>query len=174
MNDVVRLDNVSKRYGKQTALNNVSFSVPKGSVFAMLGENGAGKTTAIRILLGLADADAGRTEVLGLPSAICGTDIRRRVGYVPEEPDLYDWMTVNEIGWFAAAFHPEGYWQRYRELIEGFHVPHDRKIRAPLARHAGEGASIVGAGTRSGAVDSRRADLRARRDRAARVPRKHG
>ena len=130
MTDVVRLDNVTKRFGRQTALRRVSFAVPEGSVFALLGENGAGKTTAIRILLGLADADEGKTEVLGLPSATAGTEIRRRVGYVPEESDLYDWMRVDEIGWFAAGFYPEGYFERYQELIDGFHVPRDRKISA--------------------------------------------
>lgn len=128
MNEVVRLDNVTKRFGRQTALRRVSLTVPQGSVFALLGENGAGKTTAIRILLGLADADEGRAEVLGLPSASAGPEIRRRVGYVPEESDLYDWMRVDEIGWFAAGFHPEGYWERYQTLIDEFHVPRDRKI----------------------------------------------
>jgi ABC-2 type transport system ATP-binding protein len=130
MTDVVRLDNVTKRFGRQTALRRVSFAVPEGSVFALLGENGAGKTTAIRILLGLADADEGKTEVLGLPSATAGTEIRRRVGYVPEESDLYDWMRVDEIGWFAAGFYSEGYFPRYQGLIDGFHVPRDRKISA--------------------------------------------
>ena len=128
MTDVIRLDNVTKRFGRQTALRRVSLAVPQGSVFALLGENGAGKTTAIRILLGLADADEGKAEVLGLPSATAGTEIRRRVGYVPEESDLYDWMRVDEIGWFAAGFHPEGYWERYQDLIAGFRVPRDRRI----------------------------------------------
>ena len=57
MDPIIRLKNVSKRFGAEVALNDVSFEVPSGVVFALLGENGAGKTTAIRIMLGLADAN---------------------------------------------------------------------------------------------------------------------
>ena len=76
---------------------------PAGTVFALLGENGAGKTTAIRIMLGLAEANSGRAEVLALNSATHGLEIRQRVGYVAERPTLYEWMTVAEIGWFTAV-----------------------------------------------------------------------
>ncbi len=85
---------------------------PRAVVFALLGENGAGKTTAIRILLGLVEADSGRAEVLGLDSARDHLKIRRRVGYVSEQPALYDWMTVAEIGWFTAGFLRAGLFRR--------------------------------------------------------------
>src|SRR3990172_4275397 len=104
MEPVIRLNDLTKRFGSQTALDRVSLEVPPGVVFALLGENGAGKTTAIRIMLGLAEPDAGGAEVLGLPSAADGLAIRRRVGYVPERPTLYEWMTVSEIGWVSSPF----------------------------------------------------------------------
>jgi ABC-2 type transport system ATP-binding protein len=97
---------------------------------ALLGDNGAGKTTALRILLGLIEASEGHAEVLGLESRTQGEEIRRRVGYVPERPTLYPWMTVAEIGWFAAGFYPSGYLQKYRELVRGFQLPLDRKLKA--------------------------------------------
>ncbi len=59
MKPIIRISNLTKRYRRETALNDVSFEVPPGVVFALLGENGAGKTTAIRVMLGLTDADAG-------------------------------------------------------------------------------------------------------------------
>ena len=62
---VIRLDQVTKRFGREAALDGVSLEVPRGVVFALLGENGAGKTTTIRILLGLLDPDAGSANVLG-------------------------------------------------------------------------------------------------------------
>lgn len=130
MEPVIRLDNVSKRFGSEIALDGVSLEVPPGVVFALLGENGAGKTTAIRIMLGLIDANRGTAEVLGLPSATRGLEIRRQVGYVAEQPTLYDWMTVAEIGWFAAGFYPDGYLSRYRQLAERFGLPLRRKIKA--------------------------------------------
>lgn len=130
MESVIRVDQVTKRFGRDTALEHVSFEVPRGVVFALLGENGAGKTTAIRILLGLAEADAGQAEVLTLDSRRQGLKIRQRVGYVPERPTLYDWMTVREIGWFAAGFYPDGFFSRYVQYAGQFHLPEHRKLKA--------------------------------------------
>ncbi len=64
MKPVISIHGITKRFGRQVALNNLSLDVPPGVVFALLGENGAGKTTAIRILLGLAEADKGQAQVL--------------------------------------------------------------------------------------------------------------
>lgn len=130
MNPVIRLDKVTKRFRGELALDQVSLEVPPGVVFALLGENGAGKTTAIRIMLGLLEADAGRAEVLGLPSDRQGLEIRQRVGYVAERPTLYDWMTVAATGWFAAGFYPDGYLTRYRELARQFDLPERRYLKA--------------------------------------------
>ncbi|REK09443.1 MAG: ABC transporter ATP-binding protein [Planctomycetota bacterium] len=127
---VIRLEGVSKWYGQQHALNNVSLEVPPGVVFALLGENGAGKTTAIRILLGLTEPDAGTSTVLGLDSARQGQAVRGRVGYVAERPTLYEWMTVSEIGWFTAGFYGSGFFDRYLTLIEGYRLPPKRKIKS--------------------------------------------
>jgi ABC-2 type transport system ATP-binding protein len=103
----IRIDDLTKRFRTQTAVDGLSLEVPEGSVFGLLGENGAGKTTTIQTLLGLLAPDGGRVEVLGLDPSREGLEVRRRVGYVPEVPALYDWMTVAEIGWFAAGFHPD-------------------------------------------------------------------
>ncbi len=119
---------VSKRFGSHIALNDVSFTVPTGTVFALLGENGAGKTTTIKLLLGLEEPTSGKLEVLGLNCQRAGDEIRRRVGYVPERPALYEWMTAAEIGWFTAGFYPEPYEHEYCKLLEQFRVPPERKI----------------------------------------------
>lgn len=128
MSHVVMLDRVTKRYQDQVALDNVTLRVPPGVVFALLGENGAGKTTAIKLMLGLADADTGRVQVLGLDSQRDGLAVRQRVGYMPERPTLYEWMTAAEIGWFTAGFYADGFEHRYRTLIANFRVPLERKI----------------------------------------------
>ena len=129
MSSVLRLDKVSKRYRGQAALDHVSLEVPAGVVVALLGENGAGKTTTLKILLGLVEADSGEVEVLKLDSRTQGAEIRRRVGYVPERPTLYEWMTIAEIGWFAAGFYPPGYLTKYRELVQQFELPANRKVQ---------------------------------------------
>jgi ABC-2 type transport system ATP-binding protein len=129
MDPVIRLRNVTKWFGAQPALDQVSLDVPPGVVFALLGENGAGKTTAIRIMLGLAQASSGQAEIFGLDSAAHGLQIRQRVGYVPERPTLYEWMTVDEIGWFTAGFYGPGFLPEYQRLIAQFGLPPKKKLK---------------------------------------------
>ena len=131
----ITIDKLTKRFKGQTAIDGLTLDVPKGSVFGLLGENGAGKTTTISTLLGLITPDSGKVQVLGLDPVRDGLEVRRRVGYVPEVPNLYDWMSIAEIGWFAAGFHPEGpqatipYQLRFTELTKGFDLPPTRKIK---------------------------------------------
>jgi ABC-2 type transport system ATP-binding protein len=80
------------------------------------------------MLLGLLRPDLGRVTVFGLDSARRGEEIRRRVGYVPERPTLYEWMTAGEIGWFTAGFYGGNFEQNYRNLISKYRVPPERKI----------------------------------------------
>src|SRR3954471_10060118 len=127
--NAIRIDGLTVRYRGRPAVDGLGFAVPTGSVFGLLGENGAGKSTTIRALLGLVAPDRGRVEVLGLDPTRKGAEVRGRVGYVPEMPTLYDWMTVAEIGWFASGFRPqapggvEGTQARYASLVAGFDLP---------------------------------------------------
>ena len=126
---VVVARNVSKVYKKKPALDAVSFSIERGSVFALLGENGAGKTTAIKILLGDVAPDYGAATVFGLDSRRDALTIRRRIGYVPEVPALYERMTVAEMGRFAAAFYENDYWSEYSRLIAEYEIDLNAKIK---------------------------------------------
>ena len=130
MEHVIQFASVNKQFGKQTALNNVSFEVPRGVVFAMLGENGAGKTTSIRTMLGLETPTDGTVNVLGMDSRKQGIDIRRKIGYVPEQPALYEWMTIGEIGWFTSGFYPEGFLSNFYKLAEDYELPLKKKIKS--------------------------------------------
>lgn len=129
MTAIIDVKNVTKRFRGQPALAGVSFTVPRGAVFGLLGENGAGKTTLIHTLLGLIKPDAGTTAVLGLESQYHSQLIRQLVGFVPDRPCFYDWMTVDETGWFAAGFRQPGYLDEYRKLIKRFDVPPGQKLR---------------------------------------------
>ncbi len=129
MSSLIKLDGVSKKFKKTVAMDQVTYEVPRGCVFALLGENGAGKTTTIRTLLGLEKPDAGTAEVLGMNPRSQAVAIRRAVGYVPEQPVLYDWMKVEQAGWFVAGFYPEGYLQRFMEFAKEFELPLSAKIR---------------------------------------------
>src|SRR5438094_7894072 len=83
-----RLDNVTKTYGAVTALDNLSVEVPAGAV-GLLGPNGSGKTTMIRTLLGLIDIDRGDGRILGLNIRRDQLEIRRRIGFAPEDECLF-------------------------------------------------------------------------------------
>ncbi len=126
---VIRLVNVTKRFGREVALDGVSFEVPRGVVFALLGENGAGKTTAIRAMLGLGHPDEGTLEVLGFDSRRQGLEIRQRAGCVFEKPTLYEWMTVDEIGWYTAGFYGNGFLPRYRQMAAQSQLPATKRIK---------------------------------------------
>ncbi|MEQ9408468.1 MAG: ABC transporter ATP-binding protein [Fuerstiella sp.] len=128
MQPVIELQHVTRRFGRTVALDDVSLQIPPGIVCAVLGANGAGKSTAIRILLGLDDADSGDATVLGMNCRTHALEIRSRVGYVADQPPLYDWMTVDEIGWFAAGFYPSGYQSEYESLVAKFDLDGGQRI----------------------------------------------
>jgi ABC-2 type transport system ATP-binding protein len=101
-------------------VDRLSLSVPAGAIFALLGDNGAGKSTTIRMLNGLTPPDTGWTKVLGHDAWKDAARLRQRVGYVPERPKFYDWMTVRDLGWFISGFHCRGYLARYLNLADHF------------------------------------------------------
>ena len=105
MTDAIRTRDVHYRAGAHFDIHDLSLTVPMGAVYGFLGPNGSGKTTTIRLLLGLLRANSGEVEVLGrsIPRAIAAT--LAEVGYVPERPHLYPSLTVAEAMRFHAAFH---------------------------------------------------------------------
>src|SRR3954454_25284209 len=96
------VDGVSKRYGAVVALDDMRFEVGAGELFGFVGSNGAGKTTAMRIVLGVLDADAGEVRWDGKPITL---ETRRHIGYMPEERGLYPKMQVGEQLTYLARLH---------------------------------------------------------------------
>ncbi len=129
MSVAIHVQHVSKKFGRRTVLDGVSFEVPVGCVFALLGENGAGKSTLIRGLLGFHQFASGRVQVLGKDPVKETMELRRLVGYVSDQPGLYEWMTVAEAGWYASGFYAAGYMDRFSQLAIDFHLPLDGQIR---------------------------------------------
>jgi ABC-2 type transport system ATP-binding protein len=93
----VRTEGLYKVFGEFTALNGLNLSVEEGTIFGFLGPNGAGKTTTIRILTGLAHATNGKAWVMGNEVTANGHEIARQIGFLPEEPAFYTWMTPTEF-----------------------------------------------------------------------------
>lgn len=105
MNPAIALEGISKHYGKTTALTDVTFSVPEGSMFGLIGPDGAGKSTLYRILTTLIPPDSGTATVAGLDIRTDYRKIRTEIGYMPERFSLYPDLTVSEnLNFFASLF----------------------------------------------------------------------
>jgi ABC-2 type transport system ATP-binding protein len=113
MEHVITTDKLSKRFRDKVAVDRLDLAIPAGAIFALLGDNGAGKSTTIRMLTGQLEPDTGSSRILGQDAWANAVALRRRVGYVPERPRFYDWMTVHEIGGFVAGFHTSSYGGHY-------------------------------------------------------------
>lgn len=91
---MIKVENLTKRYAAKTAIEGMSFEVQKGEILGFLGPNGAGKTTTMRIITGFMPASAGSVRVDGFDVFDTPLDVRRRIGYLPENPPLYLEMNV--------------------------------------------------------------------------------
>ncbi|NMB19667.1 MAG: ABC transporter ATP-binding protein [Firmicutes bacterium] len=118
---VIEVQNLTKRYGAFTAVDNISFSVTAGEVFGFLGPNGVGKTSTIRVLTGLSRATEGSCRILGEEMTPDNKGIRGRVGVVFEEPNLYARLSGKEnLQFFAAMYGVKK--QRVVDLLEEFRL----------------------------------------------------
>jgi ABC-2 type transport system ATP-binding protein len=99
---VIEVQHITKRYGRVTAVDDVSFRAERGEILGFLGPNGAGKTTTMRILTGYMPPTEGKAMVAGLDVFTQPTEAKRRTGYLPETPPLYPDMTVREYLDFVA------------------------------------------------------------------------
>jgi len=98
---MIALEKVSKRYGAHRALDEISFTVPRGQILGLLGQNGAGKTTAMNILTGCLAASSGKASIGGFDVMYAPRQAKRLIGYLPESAPLYDEMTVRAYLQFA-------------------------------------------------------------------------
>jgi len=131
MNDIVlQTTNLTKFYGTTLALDHLNLQVPRGSIYGFLGRNGAGKTTAIKIMLGLLRPTAGGSELLGCDCQDLTASIRQRIGYVTEGHRLYRWMKIGELEKFQRAFFP-GQWddKLFADMLDYFDLSKKRKIK---------------------------------------------
>ena len=123
---MIDVEEITKRYAETVAVDHLSFRVKKGEILGLLGPNGAGKTTTMRILTGYLAADAGKITVAGWDLPDQSLEIRRHIGYLPENNPLYPDMGVMEY----LSFH-----RRYAGVAEGGPTEPDR----PGGRNDGTG-----------------------------------
>ena len=127
--NVVELDGVSRRFGKTVALDGLSLRVPRGCVYGLVGVNGAGKTTLIKHILGLLKARSGSVRVFGLDPVRNPVAVLRRIGYLSEERDLPEWMRIDELMRYTAAYHPNWDQAHAEELLKTFGLDASKKVK---------------------------------------------
>lgn len=131
MNDtIIEIQNLSKSYAGQPALDGLSLSVPRGSICGFLGRNGAGKTTTLKLLLGMLRADGGQIRLFGEPVASEAASVaaRLRTAFVSEDKELYPYMTVGQMIRFTRPFFPT--WRRdlEKKYLELFRLPLGKRM----------------------------------------------
>jgi ABC-2 type transport system ATP-binding protein len=125
---MIRADNLWKNFGRHEALKGLSFSVPEGSAYALIGANGAGKTTAIRILMNILESERGGATVLGVDSRRISPRELARIGYVSENQDIPTALTLAGYLDYLRPFYPR--WDKSLEasVLRELRLPRERKI----------------------------------------------
>ena len=125
----IKIEGLHFSYGKKKVLKGVNLEVPRGSIFGFLGRNGSGKTTTIKTMLGLQKPQSGKCLVSGLDSFTKTLDIRKRIGFMAEDQQMYGWMKVSRIINWVAGFYPNWDHNFVAELTEILKLPKDTKVR---------------------------------------------
>ena len=128
---VIETQHLKKTYGTHEAVRGLNLSVLEGTVCAFLGQNGAGKSSTIKMLLGMIHPTSGHGSIFGhsITDEADSLKIRQKVSFVAEDKRLYDYMSVAEIIRFTRAFFPTWDVRFERELLDRFELPLDRKVR---------------------------------------------
>jgi ABC-2 type transport system ATP-binding protein len=127
--NIVDIQRLTRRFNDKAALQDVTVQIPRGQVFGIVGENGAGKTTLIKHILGLYKAQQGTVSVFGMDPVKRPKEVLSRIGYLSEQPDFPEWMTIAQFMNYMAAFYPKWDRQYAARLLELVSVDPQKKIR---------------------------------------------
>jgi ABC-2 type transport system ATP-binding protein len=144
MESAISVRGWSVGFRRKNVLDRLSLEVEPGTVFVLLGSNGAGKSTLLKSMLGLLPPREGSIRVLGLDPIRDARRVRQSVGYVPDVPDAYLWMTVPDLFRFLAPHHPRWSKARAADLVDVLSIPTDVKLR-DLSRGQGMKAMLAAA-----------------------------
>lgn len=120
MDDAIRTSHLTKYYGSKKVVDHLDLRVPHGCVYGLLGRNGAGKSTTIKMLTGMVHPDSGRAELLGEDVATLKPETRARIAYLAEGHPLYNWMTVQQAVAFTLSFYPKADRRLVDQILEHF------------------------------------------------------
>lgn len=118
---------VTKKYGRKTAVDNISLQLEPGKIYAMLGPNGSGKTTWMKMAVGLVKPTTGAFYYKGEP---IGVESRKEIAYMSTEPYFYNWMTVKDVGNYYEDFFEDFSMENYQRLLHRMQLTEDLKTKA--------------------------------------------
>ncbi len=128
MSHAIITHRLTKHYGSKRVVDSLDLKVPKGSVYGFLGRNGAGKSTTIKMLLGMIGADSGHAELLGERSDRLSPEVRHRIAYLAEGHPLYGWMSIREAVRFTRPFYPEWNQEMVDQILDHFELSPKQKF----------------------------------------------
>ncbi len=126
---VIHTEALRKRFGHTDAVDGINLDVPEGAIFAMVGPNGSGKTTTIKLLMNILRPTSGRARVLGMDSCAVAGRAFERIGYVSENQEMPEWMTVAQLLAYCRGFYPRWDAQLEQQLVRQLDLPLERKIK---------------------------------------------
>ncbi len=129
MTSMIRAQALSKRFRRTVVLEGLDLEVPPGAIYGLVGPNGAGKTTTIKVLMNIFSPSGGSSEVLQVDSRRLGPRQFEQIGYVSENQELPEWMTVGYFLDYLAPFYPTWDHALAGELVRQFQLPRDRRLR---------------------------------------------
>ena len=129
MPNAIVTNQLTKHYGQKCVVDSLNLRVPRGSVYGLLGRNGAGKSTAIKMLLGMVRPDYGEAELLGEPAARLRPKTRARIAYLAERHPFYGWMTIADAVRFTRAFYPAWNQTLVDQILDHFELARRQKFR---------------------------------------------
>lgn len=129
MTKAIELQGVTKSYSGKTVLKNLNLSINQGCCYGFLGRNGSGKTTTIRIIMGLISHEAGTVKVMGQNSWNIGNNIKEKIGYVSEKQILPENLSVRSITSFSEKIYPNWNREKVKDLLDRFNIPENKKIK---------------------------------------------
>ncbi|MHC5062000.1 MAG: ABC transporter ATP-binding protein [Planctomycetota bacterium] len=127
--NAIEIEGLKFAYGRDRVLKGVDLQVPEGSIFGFLGRNGAGKTTTIKLLLGLLKPEGGSCRIEGIDSQKDSISVRRIVGYMAEDQQMYGWMRIEQIVKWVASFYPSWDDNFTSKLLDMLQLPHKSKVK---------------------------------------------
>jgi ABC-2 type transport system ATP-binding protein len=129
MTEAIVTQGLTKYYGRRAVVNSLDLRVPAGSVYGLLGRNGSGKSTTIKMLLGFVRPDRGSARLLGEDALALDPAVRARIAYIAEGHPFLRWMTIGEAVRFTRSFYPRWNSELLDQILDHFALPRRAKIR---------------------------------------------